>query len=53
MAEEIQKLDILEESENLMVQQLDTRKQLKLNLSNVIADEEVLWKSKARQQWLK
>ncbi|XP_020112123.1 uncharacterized protein LOC109726747 [Ananas comosus] len=52
MAEEIQKLDILEESENLMVQQLDTRKQLKLNLSNVIADEEVLWKSKARQQWL-
>nr|CAD1827545.1 unnamed protein product [Ananas comosus var. bracteatus] len=53
LSDEIQKLDILEESENLTALQRDSRKQLKSKLYSVLADEEVLWKSRARQQWLK
>ncbi len=52
LADEIHKLDALEESQNLTPTLLERRKQLKTQLSCIIGDEEILWKSRAKQHWL-
>lgn len=46
-------MDILEESQNLTLNQLEKRKLLKKQLQKVAAEEEILWKTRARQRWLK
>lgn len=52
ISEGILQLDILEECQTLSPAQLDQRKLLKSQLQQVIADEEILWKSHAKQHWL-
>ncbi len=49
IAEEIQQLDILEESQELTTQQFELRAQLKTKLLGVVMDEENLWKTRSRQ----
>lgn len=51
--EEIQQLDHLEENQSLTSQQFEKRKHLKTQLMKVAVDEEILWKSRSRQHWLK
>nr|CAD1835579.1 unnamed protein product [Ananas comosus var. bracteatus] len=53
LSEDIQKLDILEEQQTLTDQQAARRKQLKLQVAKVIMEEEILWKMRAKQHWLK
>lgn len=53
LSEDIQKLDILEEQQTLTDQQAARRKQLKLQVTKVIMEEEILWKTRAKQHWLK
>ncbi len=52
-SDEIQQLDTLEESQNLTLQQLDRRRQLKSHILKVVAEEEILWKARAKQHWLR
>ncbi len=50
---EIQSLDLQEEFGCLSPAQLDRRRILKSQLSDLAAEEEVLWKSRAKQHWLR
>ncbi len=51
--DEILQLDILEKQHDLTPSQFEQRKLLKTHLKSVLVDEEVLWKARARQQWIK
>ncbi len=53
IVDEIQQLDILEESQNPTLQQFELRSQLKTQLSGIVTDEETMWKARSRQYWLK
>ncbi len=53
LADEIQKLDQLEEQQPLSNLQAESRKCLKAQLAKVTLDEEILWKARAGQQWLR
>ncbi len=53
VSDEIQLLDAQEESLNLSPDQLDRRRQLKSEYAKVVAEEEILWKSRANQHWLR
>ncbi len=53
LTEEIQQLDVLEETSDLTPPLFEKRKLLRNQLSVVLADEEILWKSRSRQQWLR
>ncbi len=52
ITEEIQQLDTLEESQDLIQLQFELRTQLKAQLKAIVADEETMWKARSRQQWL-
>lgn len=51
--ENILHLNLIEEQQLLTIQQIESRKQYKNRLAAIIKDEEVLWKARARQHWLK
>ncbi len=53
LATEIHKLDQLEELTCLTTDQLGHRANVKWQLGKAILEEEILWKARARQQWLK
>ncbi len=53
LAEEIHRLNVLEEQEDLTPPLFDNRSQLRVQLRGVVAQEEVLWKTRSRQLWLK
>ncbi len=53
LAEEIQKLDILEELAPLSPQQAESRIRLKGRLKEIAVDEELLWQCRAKQHWLR
>ncbi len=53
ISDEIQLLDALEENLNLSPDQLDRRRHLKTDYAKVVAEEEILWKSRANQYWLR
>ncbi len=46
-------MDLLEESDALSTAQLEHRHLLKCQLSGIAAGEEILWKSRAKQHWLR
>ncbi len=50
---EIQELDKLEEWVLLTTNQFDSRQGLRDRLTRVLNDEEVLWRTRAKQNWLK
>ncbi len=52
-AEEIQKLDLMEEQSGLAPRDQETRRKLKAQLRSIIGEEELLWKARAKQHWLK
>lgn len=53
LQEEIQKIDLLEEQQNLSENVQERRTNLKLQLQQVLEDEEIFWKTRSRQTWLK
>ncbi len=53
IADDIQKLDQIEELAPLSAPQNEARGQLKKRLKEIVADEEVLWKCRAKQHWLR
>ncbi len=53
LSKELQKLDLLEEVQGLNSAQQGLRVNLKSQLTTLIRDEEILWKTRAKQHWLK
>ncbi len=53
MSKEIQSLDLLEEIQRLTRQQFEHRAKLKVQLASIVADEEVLWKTRGKQHFVK
>ncbi len=53
IAAEIQALDLLEETGNLSTSQLERRAVCKQQLSATVVEEEVMWKARAKQHWLR
>ncbi len=53
IATEINELDRLEERQALTSEKFEYRQVLKDRLTKVLTDEEILWKTRAKQRWLK
>ncbi len=53
LSEELHQLDILEEAQNLTMIQQEQRSRFKAQLKSVIKDEEIMWKTRSKQHWLK
>ncbi len=53
LSEDLQKMDILEEARGLNSAQQRLRINLKAQLTVLIRDEEIFWKTRAKQHWLK
>ncbi|OAY62569.1 LINE-1 retrotransposable element ORF2 protein [Ananas comosus] len=51
--EEIRSIDLLEEIDTLSPEVRDKRVNLKAQLQLILKEEEILWKSRAKQHWLK